>query len=55
MRTADVRSGPEISLQVTDCYKVQGPELLGLPGATCWVPDGWGGETNADGTLVLTR
>jgi len=55
VRTADVRSGPEISLQVTDCYKVQGPELVGLPGATCWVPDGWGGETNADGTLVLTR
>src|SRR5665647_1976348 len=26
-----------------------------LSGATCWVPDGWHGETNDDGTLVLRR
>ena len=26
-----------------------------LSGATCWVPEGWSGETNDDGTLVLTR
>ena len=35
--------------------QVSGPELVELPGATCWVPDGWHGETNDDGTLVLTR
>jgi hypothetical protein len=26
-----------------------------LPGATCWVPEGWSGGTNEDGTLVLRR
>jgi hypothetical protein len=29
--------------------------VLELPGATCWVPEGWRGETTGDGTLVLTR
>src|SRR5204862_2834282 len=55
VRTADVTPGPDISLQVTDCYKVVGPALLELSGATCWVPEGWSGETNEDGTLVLRR
>jgi N-methylhydantoinase A len=55
VRTAETAPGPEISLHVTDCYKVQGPELVELPGATCWVPEGWSGETNGDGTLVLSR
>jgi len=55
VRTAEVVPGPDISLQVASCYKVRGPELVELPGATCWVPDGWHGETNGDGTLVLTR
>ena len=55
VRTADVAPGPELSFQVTDCYKVEGACLLELPGSTCWVPAGWHGETNADGTLVLTR
>jgi len=55
VRTADVTPGPDVSLQVTDCYKVDGPELVELHGATCWVPAGWHGETNDDGTLVLRR
>ncbi|MDX6485938.1 MAG: N-methylhydantoinase [Gaiellaceae bacterium] len=55
VRTADVVPGPDIALQVTDCYKVEGPCLLELPGSTCWVPDGWSGETTGDGTLVLRR
>ena len=55
VRTADVVPGPELDLQATRCYKVTGPELVELPGATCWVPDGWSGETNSDGTLVLSR
>ena len=29
--------------------------LVELPGATCWVPDGWSGETDEHGTLVLRR
>ena len=55
VRTAELTPGPELSFQVTDCYKVEGPELVLLPGATCWVPEGWSGETNDDGTLVLRR
>jgi N-methylhydantoinase A len=55
VRTAEVAAGPELDLQVTHCYKVEGPALIELPGSTCWVPEGWQGETNADGTLVLAR
>jgi N-methylhydantoinase A len=55
VRTAEVVPGPDVSFQGTDWYKVAGPELVLLPGATCWVPDGWAGETNEDGTLVLRR
>ena len=32
-----------------------GPALVELPGSTCWVADGWSGETDAYGTLVLRR
>jgi N-methylhydantoinase A len=55
VHTADVTPGPDVSLPVTDPYTVEGPALVELPGATCWVPDGWHGETNDDGTLVLRR
>ncbi len=55
VRTAEVVPGPDISLEAASRRTVTGPELVELPGATCWVPDGWRGETNADGTLVLTR
>jgi hypothetical protein len=44
-----------VSFQATECYKVEGPGLVELRGATCFVPDGWNGETNDDGTLVLRR
>jgi N-methylhydantoinase A len=55
VRTAEVTPGPEVSFQAAGRRDVRGPALLELPGATCWVPDGWSGETTADGTLVLTR
>jgi N-methylhydantoinase A len=55
VRTADVTPGPDVSLLVTNRHKVKGPALVELPGATCWVPPGWKGETNDDGTLVLRR
>jgi N-methylhydantoinase A len=55
VRTADVVPGPELALQAAVRRSVRGPELVELEGATCWVPDGWDGETNGDGTLVLTR
>ena len=55
VRTAEVVAGPDMTFLATDCYKVEGPELVELPGATCWVPEGWQGESNDDGTLVLRR
>jgi len=55
VRTAEVTPGPDVTLQVTSCYKVSGPAVLELPGSTCFVPEGWHGETNDDGTLVLRR
>lgn len=55
VRTADVVAGPDMTFLATGCYKVEGPALVELPGATCWVPEGWHGETNDDGTLVLRR
>ena len=55
VRTAEVVPGPEISFQATERREVVGPALVELPGATCWVPEGWRGSTNDDGTLVLLR
>jgi hypothetical protein len=55
VRTADVVPGPEVSFAAGRRASVSGPELVELPGATCWVPDGWHGETSDDGTLVLSR
>ena len=55
IRTADVTPGPDLAFAATSRYTVEGPALVELPGATCWVPAGWHGETNDDGTLVLTR
>jgi N-methylhydantoinase A len=55
IRTAETTPAPPLELEVTGCYKVEGPRLVELPGATCWVPAGWRGETDAHGTLVLRR
>jgi N-methylhydantoinase A len=55
VRTAEVVPGPDLSFLVTDCYLAEGPALVELEGATCWVPEGWRGETNDSGTLVLSR
>jgi len=55
VRTAEVRPGPDVDLRGADRRAVRGPQVVELAGATCWVPDGWSGETNADGTLVLGR
>jgi N-methylhydantoinase A len=54
VRTADVRPAPP--LRVSGPRRaVRGPQTLELDGATAWVPDGWAGETDAHGTLVLRR
>jgi N-methylhydantoinase A len=55
VRTADITPGPAIAFRSAERYTVEGPAVHELPGATCWIPDGWSGETNDDGTLVLRR
>ena len=55
LRWADVVPGPAVDLPNGSRRVVSGPELVVLDGATCWVPDGWAGETGAHGTLVLER
>ena len=55
VRTADVEPAPSLEPEPGRRIAVTGPELLELDGATCWVPAGWSGETDATGTLVLTR
>ena len=54
MRTTDVRPAPEIAV-TGPRVAAAGPEVLELEGATAWVPEGWAGETDAHGTLVLRR
>ena len=55
VRTAEVRPGPEISLEAGKPQQVTGPARIDLAGATCWVPAGWAGHTDRHGTLVLER
>jgi N-methylhydantoinase A len=54
VRTAEVRRGPRLDLPVGDSAALSGPSVVGLPGATCWVPPGWVGVR--DGRMLrLTR
>ena len=54
VRTAEIRPGPAIELSGRE-HSVRGPAAVELEGATCWVPDGWAGQTDDHGTLVLER
>jgi len=54
VRTADVRPGPELRLPPGEPLNAQGPALLELSGATCWIPPGWVGAR--DGPMLrLTK
>jgi N-methylhydantoinase A len=55
IRTAEVRPGREFSLPPARPLQVEGPAVLELEGATCWVPAGWVGERDGSSTLTLTR
>ena len=58
IRTADIVPGPSIDLRSDRSdpdNNVVGPARLDLAGATCWVPDGWAGEADENGTLRLER
>jgi N-methylhydantoinase A len=54
VRTSEVRPAPQV---VVDGPKLsaRGAQVLELDGATAWVPNGWAGETDTHGTLVLRR
>jgi N-methylhydantoinase A len=54
VRTAEIREGPPLELPPTEPLRVEGPALVELPGATCWVAPGWVGVRDGP-TLRLTR
>jgi N-methylhydantoinase A len=54
VRTAEIAHAPPLTVS-GPCRAVRGPGALELDGATAWIPDGWEGETDAHGTLVLRR
>jgi N-methylhydantoinase A len=55
VRTAEIVAGPALELRAAERREAVGPCVLELSGATCWVPKGWAGATDAHGTLVLER
>jgi N-methylhydantoinase A len=58
VRTADVRPGPELDLPRGEPLRVEGPALLELDGATCWIAPGWVGVrdgTSSHGTSSTLR
>ena len=52
VRTAEIREAPPVEIR-GPALAARGPQVLELEGATAWVPEGWSGETDAHGTLVL--
>jgi N-methylhydantoinase A len=54
VRTAEIRPAPAVKVAGSP-LAARGPQVLELDGATAWVPEGWTGETDAHGTLVLRR
>jgi N-methylhydantoinase A len=54
VRTAEVRPAPPVAV-TGPRLSARGPAVLELEGSTAWVPDGWAGETDTHGTLVLRR
>jgi N-methylhydantoinase A len=55
VRTAEVHPGPEVELPAAEPLRVEGPRVLELEGATCWIPPGWVGVRDGNSTLILTR
>jgi N-methylhydantoinase A len=54
VRTAEVRPAPDVAVRGPR-RDAAGPKVVELDGATAWVPEGWAGETDPYGTLVLRR
>ena len=54
VRTSEMTPAQQVVVQGPQ-LAVRGPRVLELDGATAWIPEGWAGETDAHGTLVLRR
>ena len=54
VRTAEIAPAPPVSVEGPTLL-ARGPEVLELDGSTAWIPDGWAGDTDSHGTLVLRR
>jgi N-methylhydantoinase A len=55
VRTAEVRAGPELRLPGGEPLHAEGPAVVELEGATCWIPPGWVGDRDGNSTLIITR
>jgi N-methylhydantoinase A len=56
VRTADVKPAPPFALPPAEALRIEGPEVVALSGATCWIPPGWVGvRDGTSSTLRLTR
>ena len=56
VRTAEVRTGPEVRVPPGDPVEVSGPRVFELDGSTCWLPQGWVGvRDGTSSTLRVTR
>jgi N-methylhydantoinase A len=54
VRTADVRTGPDLDLPNGDRQVASGPVRIDLAGATLWIPPGWVGARDG-ATWIVTR
>ena len=54
VRTADVRPGPTLDLPAGERRTAEGPAVIELDGATCWLPPGWVGVRDG-GIWTLTK
>jgi N-methylhydantoinase A len=55
VRTADLTPGPQLTLPAAEPLDVEGPTVLELEGATAWIPEGWRGTRDRNGTVRLER
>jgi N-methylhydantoinase A/oxoprolinase/acetone carboxylase beta subunit len=55
VRTASIEPGPSVAWEGEASEAFSGPLRIDLPESTLVVPAGWTGETDATGTVILTR
>jgi N-methylhydantoinase A len=55
VRTAETKPGPRVELPPVRPLRVEGPSVVELEGATCFVAPGWVGDRDGSSTLVLTK